>query len=299
MKQYKPIESKPLMISYHDYEILTPPLCSGGLTSLQILKIVENLSIAKENKQGSAEFFHYLVEIMKLSWKERLTKNLDPEFTSLDQEAQLSRKTIQKLSDTVKQSADNPTNDKTIASARPSSTSHICAADDEGNFVSMTHTLGGSLGSLMTIPGTGIVLGHGLSRFDPNPGLPNSVGPRKQPLHNMCPMLMTRNQKMVAAFGAPGGRMIVNNMVQLVVNMVDYRKLPAAALSLPRCHVESTEPLQLERSAGKSTLDKVRKLGHKVVTVERLASPAHIIMKRSMRLVGATDPRGEGKIARL
>ena len=151
----------------------------------------------------------------------------------------------------------------------------------------------------MTVPGTGIVLGHGLSRFDPRPRLPNSVGPWKQPLHNMCPMLMSKNGETVAALGTPGGRTIVNNMVQFVMDIVDFRKSPRSTLALPRCHVETIEPIQLERSAGKPTGDKLRKIGHKVTMVNRIGGPAHIIKKSvGGTSVGATDPRGEGKVAR-
>ena len=74
MRRYRPIESKPLKITYRDHEILTPPLCSGGITSLQILKMVENLFSIGKYKQGSAEYFHFLAEVMKSSWKERLSK---------------------------------------------------------------------------------------------------------------------------------------------------------------------------------------------------------------------------------
>jgi len=298
MQRYRPIESKPLAISYHGYRIHTPPLCSGGLSSLQILKVAENLSVAKA-KQRSAEYFHSLLEIMKLCWRERLSKLGDPEFIQLDQKAQLSGKIIEELSDEARISIENTGRGQILSTSRKSSTSHICASDVEGNFVSMTHTLGGSLGSLMTVPGTGIVLGHGVSRFDPRPGHPNSVGPQKQPLHNMCPMLMTKDDQIVAAFGVPGGRTIVNNMVQFVLDMVDYAMSPRTALAFPRIHVESAEPVQVEASIGKPMIAKLRKLGHEVKSVKRIGGPAHIIMKRSDNsLIGATDPRDEGKVAR-
>ena len=72
-------------------------------------------------------------------------------------------------------------------------TSHISTADAEGNMVSLTQTHGGGFGSMVTVPGTGLLFGHGVGRFDPRPGLANSIAPMKRPLHNMGPCLATEN----------------------------------------------------------------------------------------------------------
>ena len=80
--------------------------------------------------------------------------------------------------------------------------------------VSLTQTHGGGFGSMFTVPGTGLVFGHGVGRFDPRPGYANSIAPGKRPLHNMAPMLALRNGAPFATYGIPGGRTIPEQSAQ-------------------------------------------------------------------------------------
>src|SRR5205823_6847621 len=87
----------------------------------------------------------------------------------------------------------------------PNGTVHVAAADQHGNLVSMTISQGGLFGSCLAVPGTGIILGHGMCRFDPNAGHANSPGPCKRPLNNVCPLIVHLPDRDVA-IGARGGR---------------------------------------------------------------------------------------------
>src|SRR5260370_27674603 len=71
-------------------------------------------------------------------------------------------------------------------------TVHMSFADASGNVVALTQTHGGGFGSQFTVAGLGLTLGHGMSRFTPRPGHPNSPGPGKHPLHNMCPSVVLK-----------------------------------------------------------------------------------------------------------
>ncbi|WP_315853990.1 gamma-glutamyltransferase [Gemmata massiliana] len=87
---------------------------------------------------------------------------------------------------------------------------YLNTVDASGLTVALTFTHGGYFGSQVTIDGLGLVLGHGVSRFDPRPGRANSPAPGKRPLHNMCPAVVTKDGTPVLALGATGGRRIVN-----------------------------------------------------------------------------------------
>src|SRR5260370_38556953 len=89
-------------------------------------------------------------------------------------------------------------------------TFHLCAVDGEGMMVALTLTHGDALGAMVTVEGLGLMLGHGMARFDPRPGRPNSVGPGKRPLHNMCPTVVLKDGRAVLALGGPGGRRTPN-----------------------------------------------------------------------------------------
>lgn len=105
---------------------------------------------------------------------------------------------------------------------QPTNTSHICAADREGNIVSLTQTIMSGFGSRIMLPRTGVLMNNGMMWFDPRPGGPNSVSPGRHPLCNMCPTIVDKGDGSLFAAGACGGRRIFPAIFQLISFMVDY-----------------------------------------------------------------------------
>ncbi len=62
----------------------------------------------------------------------------------------------------------------------PAHTVNVLSADCAGNVVSMTATQGGLYGSTVVIDGLGLVMGHGMSRFDLVDGSPNAPAAGKR-----------------------------------------------------------------------------------------------------------------------
>lgn len=146
----------------------------------------------------------------------------------------------------TKRLADAPLSDAgAVPRGGPSSgTVHVAAADAEGNLVSATISQGGLFGSCLAVPGTGIILGHGMCRFDPHPGLANSPGPGKRPLNNVCPLIIRLPDRDVA-IGARGGRHIVSVAVQLTQRIVDFAADVYQAAIAPRIHTLTGDPLEV------------------------------------------------------
>ncbi|HZV36502.1 MAG TPA: gamma-glutamyltransferase, partial [Verrucomicrobiae bacterium] len=67
LKSYKPEEVSPLQIDYRGSQIFTPPPPSGGLTSLSILKTLEQFEVGSMEPWG-ADYFHRFAEAAKLCW---------------------------------------------------------------------------------------------------------------------------------------------------------------------------------------------------------------------------------------
>src|SRR5262249_11948180 len=117
-------------------------------------------------------------------------------------------------------------------------TVHLSAADTQGNLVALTLTHGGHFGARVTVDGLGLTLGHGMSRFDPRPGRPNSPGPGKRPLHNMCPTVVLRAGKPILALGGAGGRKIPNAVFEVLLQYVGRDASLEDAIAAPRLHTE-------------------------------------------------------------
>jgi len=145
------------------------------------------------------------------------------------------------------------------------------------------------------VPGTGIILGHGIARLDPRPGLPNSVGPRKRPLNNTSPMILRMPDRDVA-MGLPGGRRIVNVGFQMAHRVVDQGATALEAAEAPRLHVEAREPLAISKSAGAEIAGELRAMGHDVNVVGGVGGGAHnaefLVESKTVRAGGHTWAAG-------
>jgi len=123
----------------------------------------------------------------------------------------------------------------------PSSTTHLNAIDRDGNMVALTQTLLSVFGSKVVLPATGILMNNGVMWFDPRPGAPNSLGPAKRPLTNMCPVIARRGGKPWFAIGASGGRKIFPAVLQIVSFLIDHGMSLEDAFHQPRIDASGGE----------------------------------------------------------
>ena len=131
------------------------------------------------------------------------------------------------------------------ADPRPTHTSHLCAADADGNLVSLTQTIMSGFGSRIMLPATGVLMNNGMMWFDPRPGGPNSVQGGRRPLCNMCPVIARRGDGAMFAVGACGGRRILASVFQLTSFLIDYGMTVDDAVHQARIDVSGTELVTL------------------------------------------------------
>lgn len=103
----------------------------------------------------------------------------------------------------------------------PACTTHFSVVDRKGNMVAQTQTLLSIFGSRVVSPSTGFLMNNGLMWFDPVQGRPNSLGPSKRCLMNVCPVIGEKGQTRIA-FGASGGRKIVSAVSQMSSFALDF-----------------------------------------------------------------------------
>src|SRR5207249_2618098 len=152
-----------------------------------------------------------------------------------------------------------------ITPPSPPHTANIVVADRNGNLVAVTATQGYLYGSQVAIDGLGLVMGHGMSRFDLTEGSPNAPAPGKRMFHNMAPMVLgAPGGRPWAAVGLPGGPKIVTVTAQLVISLIDFKALPAIAVSAPRIHIEADEPIAVSATLPRSVIDELGTIGHTV-----------------------------------
>jgi gamma-glutamyltranspeptidase/glutathione hydrolase len=245
---YQPIETEPYRLNWGDYAVYTAPLGASGLVTLQALSILHGLKWG-ERKWAPGEATHARVEALRLAWKDRGDLFGDPQFVKVPVEKLLSPdyaiEQAARVEAAVKARKAMPLQVERIEIF---GTLHISAVDARGMFVSLTLTQGGSYGAQVSIDSLGMVLGHGMSRFDPRPGHPNSVAPHKRPLHNMSPSVLLKGNTPLMSVGAAGGTKIPNALFDFFTHCLAGGKTMEQALNEPRLNCFGQPVVKLEKS---------------------------------------------------
>ncbi len=139
----------------------------------------------------------------------------------------------------------------------PTSTTHITATDRQGAIAALTTTLLSSFGSRYVLPGTGVLMNNGVMWFDPQPGRPNSIGPGKRALTNMCPLIVARDGRPWFGAGASGGRRILGAVLQMASFVVDFGMELQAAAHHPRVDVSGSGRIGLDPRLSPAIIDRL------------------------------------------
>jgi gamma-glutamyltranspeptidase/glutathione hydrolase len=315
MRAYIAKEREPLRGSYRGYEILSmPPPSSGGAVLLEILNILEGFDLAK-NDWASSDRHHLTVEAMRRAFADRAEYMGDADFVKVPVAGLIDKAYAEQLRKTIR--PDRASTSEEISAGRPTGyesdeTTHFTVVDAQGNAVSNTYTLNGGFGSGVVAKGTGVLLNNEMDDFAAKPGTPNlygliqgernAVAPRKRPLSAMTPTFVLRKDgSLWFTVGTPGGPTIINTVLQVITNVIDYNMNIQQAIDAPRIHHQWLpdevvwEPYGLSGDTQRALANR----RHKLVTRPRYMGDAQGIMieeKTGIRL-GATDPRGSDGLA--
>jgi gamma-glutamyltranspeptidase/glutathione hydrolase len=307
LKNYRVVEDQPLTGSYRGYSILTaPPPSSGGVGILQMLGVLEGSGYEKSGA-GSAASLHFLAEAMRRYFADRSEYLGDPEFVKVPVATLTSRRYMEDLRRSIDPARATPS-----AAVRPgkldkyesSETTHYSIADAEGNVVVVTYTLNAGFGSGVTAPGLGFLLNNEMDDFAPVPGQPNAAGlvygeansvrPGAHPLSSMTPTILLRDGRFYMALGTPGGPTIINSVLQVILNVVDFGMNLQEAVNWPRIHHQwIPDALRMERGFSPDTVDLLKVRGHQIGIAAGGIGEIAAIRSTNGWLEGAADPRVE------
>jgi gamma-glutamyltranspeptidase/glutathione hydrolase len=306
LKSYQPVIRAPMRGTYRGYDIVSMPQpSSGGVVLLETLNILEGFPMS-DMKQGSAASLHVMIEAMKRAYADRARYLGDPAFVNAPIATLIAKDYAARQRASIDLDRATPWTD--ALSATPpregSNTTHFSVVDSRGNAVSNTYTLNFSYGLGLVADGTGVLLNNELDDFTAAPGASNAYGlvgfeanlpgPGKRPLSSMSPTIVLKDGKSVLVTGSPGGSRIISTVLQVIVNVLDYRMDVAAAVAAPQLHHQwLPDEVRVERGFADETLAALRAKGHRVV--ESLGqTSANSIAVTENGLLGAPDPRTRG-----
>lgn len=291
LKAYRAKKRAPIRGTYRGYEIISmPPPSSGGVVLVEMLNILEGYDITG-NGFGSARNLHRMTEAMRRAYSDRAQHLGDPDFnpdmpierlTSKDYAARL-RRTIQadRASVSTPESFD--------WHAESPETTHYSVVDGDRNAVAVTYTLEYGYGSGIVVPGAGFLLNNEMGDFNGAPGLTDETGligtdanlaaPHKRMLSSMTPTIVAKDGELFMVTGSPGGRTIINTVMQTILNVVDHGMNAQAAVDAGRIHHQwLPNELRYERQAfSPDTLRILIWMGHDLVERTNQGS-AHVIV---------------------
>ncbi len=270
-ERYHPTLTEPISVNYRGHDVFTAPPPSGGITSLSILKVLEQFEIRPLDPCG-AEYFHLFAEAAKRCWGERHQHLGDPDFVRIPVDELLSAQNAAHKAAEIRK-GNLAHGGEIFSSGSGPHTANVCVVDADRNVVSMTATQGYQFGAMVCIDGLGLVLGHGMSRFDFLPDHPNAPAPGKRMFHNMSPTLILRDGQPLAAIGLPGGTKIVTVTAQLAASLIDFARTAEQTVTAPRIHTEGGEPLAVSSGVPESVVDELKAMGHTVRRGQDVGGP--------------------------
>ncbi|MDR6658082.1 gamma-glutamyltranspeptidase/glutathione hydrolase [Tardiphaga robiniae] len=306
LKAYQPVIRQPVRGSYRGYDIVSMPLpSSGGTVLLETLNILEGFPVATL-RQGSAPSLHLLIEAMKRAYADRARYLGDPAFVNAPIAILTSKDYAAKQRASIDLDKATPWTDalSAVPPREGQNTTHYSVVDAAGNVVSNTYTLNFPYGVGLVADGTGVLMNNELDDFTAAPGASNAFGlvgfeanlpgPGKRPLSSMSPTIVLKDGKPVLVTGSPGGSRIISTVLQVIVNVIDYRMDVISAVATSRLHHQwLPDEVRIERGFSEETLNALRAMGHKVVEPMGQTS-ANSILVTPDGLLGAPDPRTRG-----
>ncbi|MDX1944790.1 MAG: gamma-glutamyltransferase [Pirellulaceae bacterium] len=311
---YRPLLREPLITTYRGRTIVGfPPPSSGGVHVAQMLNILEQFDVRRIHDRDPAQFTHLLAETMKLAFADRAFWLGDPAFTRVprglvDKEyaKSLAAKIDLAKATPVGGHGTPPAADENVFAKH---TTHLAAADSDGNWIALTQTINTSYGSKVVVPGTGVVLNNEMDDFAIAPGTPNAFGlvgaeanavaAGKRPLSSMSPTLVLENGQPILSVGAAGGPTIITQVVQALVRTLDLGQSLDVALAAPRIHHQwSPDEVRVEKELAADQQSALAGRGHALKVIDKLGVSQGIALDPAARnFFGVHDPRVPGKAA--
>lgn len=293
----------PIHVNYRQYTAYNLPPNTQGMASLEILNILNNFDI-KSLGEGSADYYHLIIEATKQAFADRDKYLTDPDFNEIPlalllstQHGQQQAKQIDMQKARVETKPLDPKGD----------TVWFGVVDAEGNAVSIIQSIYHDFGSGIVAKDTGILLQNRGGFFSLDPNHINHLEPNKRTFHTLNPAMLLKDNKPYLVYGTMGGEGQPQTQAAIVTRIVDFGMTPQDAINAPRwLHGRtwgaSSNNLKMEGRIPNDVIHSLKLRGHDVQVIDDYSDTmghagAILIDANHHLLMGATDPRGDGLAA--
>ena len=305
---YRSVWRDPIKGTYRGKTIVTmPPPSSGGIHLIQMLNILENFELGSY-EHNSYQYVSLLSETMKYAYADRSEYLGDPDFFEVPISKITAKEYAKKISASIRELGVLPSskiNPGMYINPESNETTHFSIADKFGNVISNTYTINSAFGSGVTIKGTGILMNNEMDDFSGQPGVPNQFGllggianeiePAKRPLSSMTPTIVFDNDEPFLAIGSPGGSRIITTVLQIILNVIDFKQSLEEATDSKRVH-HQWYPDDIDIEETYNQINELKDLGYKIEIIDT-ATCTQSIMIDDDEFIGVSDLRRPDSLA--
>ncbi len=229
LRNYRTTRCDPLRGSYRGLEIATSQPPGGGVMLLEMLNMLECFDLAALG-HNTPDYIRIVAEAMKRATADKDRFVGDPAFVEVPLGRLLDKGYARDMAASIR--AGESAAVERLGGGEAKNTTHISVIDEDGNAVSMTHSLG--MPSGVITEGLGFMYNGCMGVFDPRPGRAGSLAPGKSRFSSICPSIVFRDGKPFLVIGAPGGTQIAMGVLQAILNIVDLSMSMSEAVAAPR-----------------------------------------------------------------
>lgn len=284
---YEPRLTQPLKGNYRGYDILTANLPQSGIALIQGLNMLENFDLKGSGHfSESAKTLHIIAETEKLIYADRSEFVGDPDFVKVPVEGLTSKEYAKVRFNSINQSKLDPPAYRDAKVGDPFSfgpspagkpvaeleaagghTTHLSVIDKDGNAVSLTQTLGLFFGSGQMV--SGVLFNNGMTNFSYVKGSVNYLQNSKECRSSISPTIIMKNNAPFLILGSPGASRITCTVLELILNVIDFKMDVSQANLAPRFYCQKFEDfLQVESGIKPEVRSELEKMGHKIKVYE-------------------------------
>lgn len=306
-KDYQVKQMDPLVSNVWGYQMMTMPPPSSGVHLVTMMQLYNEMAKRKSFPKGQVGEAIQITEAMRVSYRDRAELGGDPKFTDVPVSKLISQSYINEEVSEIEKKVVSGNWKQIPRSVEPKdsyNTTQISVMDKEGNAVSSTQSINGIFGAVQMVPGTGLVLNNTMDDFAIAPGVPNlyglvgskanAIAPGKTPLSSMSPtILLETNGATKLVIGAPGGSQIPTSIFNTLYHYVVQKRNLYDSVSFPRIHHQFLPDILFLDPELKGYFPETE-LPFYQVQYGRHRAKVFVVSKEGDKLIGVSDPKGEG-----
>ncbi len=274
---------EPICGKYRDWNVWECPPNGQGVVALMLLAAMDG-----HMPEDEAQAIHFFAEITRpiYAWRDTmLGERTEHDWRAFFEES--GKKARAEVGATAKGAVPQ-------AAVEHKDTAYLATADSDGMVVSFINSLFYAFGGGITGPQSGVLLQNRGMYFALDESHANAIAPRKRPMHTIIPAIVENGRGDTLALGVTGGFYQPVGQAWVLSRLFDRSEHLQEALDAPRVF-NYPDALYLEPTIGRETVQKLRKMGHKIALDGVPMGGAQAVHRRKDGLlIAASESRKDG-----